>query len=214
MIVHHSAPEFQAELQGALERTGGVRLLDSLGEVSVSDREHCERSGDITMHVVAEMGGHQDRIVEAGYAASLHDVGKVDPKVQELITLARDLEPQEKEKIRQRHTTLGASMIRALEVDAEDVDLRDTASSVALYHHHTPRDFLSLVAVPRVNTIRMIQIIEQFDAMQDDTRPYHFPEPLSSDEALAAIEALLKERNAHDNLAVNTLNILRKLSLA
>jgi HD-GYP domain-containing protein (c-di-GMP phosphodiesterase class II) len=203
------APEYEAELQGALERTGGIELLGSLGEALPYEREHCKRVGSLAMHVVSESGGRPEEVIEAGSAGMLHDIGKIDPRVQALISLDCDLSPEEKEQVNQIHTTLGASMISRLQVSEEDEGLIKVAGLVALYHHHEPRDLLDLADVPSVSMIRRIQIIDKFDAMQDIGRPYHKGNPLTPEEALSDIELLLRSQMAFDNLAHTTMQRLR-----
>lgn len=200
-------------MQGLLERTGGSELLDSLGKALPGEREHCERVGSFAMHVVSEMGGRSKKVIEAGLSGILHDTGKIDPRVQALISLDRDLTPEEKAQVNQTHTTLGALMIERLQISEEDRGLIEVAALVARYHHHEPRDFLDLANVPNVSTIRRIQIIDKFDAMQDEKRSYHRGRPLSPEKALSDIEALLRDQMAFDNLASSTLDKLRALSV-
>jgi HD-GYP domain-containing protein (c-di-GMP phosphodiesterase class II) len=206
------APEPKVELQGVLERTGAAVLLDGLGEALPYEREHSERVGVLAMHVVEETEGRPEKILEAGISGSLHDTGKVVPRVRTLVALERKLTLEEKEEVNQIHTTLGASMILGLKVAEEDQELIDAAESVARHHHRKPRDLLNLSGVPNINMIRRIQIIDKFDAMQDEKRPYHAGSALSPDEALSNVEALLRDQMAFDNLASSTLSILRALS--
>ncbi|HEX5798058.1 MAG TPA: HD domain-containing protein [Candidatus Saccharimonadales bacterium] len=204
-------PEYREELQGRLERTGGAVLLDSLGEALPYEKEHCGRVGELAMHVVEETGGRPERILEAGFAGSLHDVGKIDPRVRFLVALVRDLRPEESQEVNTIHTTLGAAKIKGLEVDEEDNNLIEAAVRAAYFHHHKPRDFLNLSGVPDVSMIRVIQIVDKFDAMQDGDRPYHRGNPLSPEEALSDIEALLRDQMAFDNLAESTVGVLRAI---
>ncbi len=197
--------EYQAELQMTLERTGGAVLLDKLDEVSKSDREHSERVGWYAMHVVQAEGGSRKSIISAGVDGSLHDIGKMHPEVQRIISLPRDLTPEERAESNRLHTQLGASMIRALDVDEDERWIIEEAASVAFYHHHTPRQLARLI-IP-TSMIRRIQIVDRFDALQDEGRPYRTG--VSSEAALRDIEALLRDQHAFDGLAASTLEKLK-----
>lgn len=193
-----STPGLAAELAGALERTGGTDLLDELGAVSQSDRAHCERVGQTAMGLIMHMYGQDGLAVTAGVAGALHDVGKTDAEVQAVIAPARRLTPEEKDKINQIHTTLGASMILRLEPVEQDAGLIDEAASAALYHHLSPRE---LADRPESTVVtRVVQIADYFDAMQDIGRAYHYGRAMSSREAIESIRFKLNRDGAMDGV--------------
>ncbi len=101
-------------------------------------------------------------------------------------------------------------MIRGLRTAEGDRELVEEAAKVALYHHHRPRQLSALMM--STSMIRRIRIIDQFDGMTDENRPYHTTGVISAEEALRLIEALLKDQYAFDNLAATTIRILKKVT--
>lgn len=191
-------PELRTALAGALERTGAANLLDELGAVSQSDMEHCERVGQTAMSLVMHMYGRDGLAVTAGFAGTLHDVGKTDAEVQAIISPARRLTPEEKDRINRIHTTLGASMILGLETQEQDAGLINAAAAAALYHHLSPRE---LADQPEATVVsRVVQIADYFDAMQDVGRAYHYGKAMSSREAIESIRFKLNREGALDSV--------------
>jgi len=191
--------KFKTEVQAALERTGGIDLLDRLGEVYPSERRHSERVADTSMRAMLNLGGSAEDIVLAGYAGSLHDAGKVDEEIQELLKAPRKLTVPEMIKVRERHTALGASLINALKVSEQDALLRKEAAFTAFFHHHPAEELQKLaVALP---VVRIVRIVDQSDAIQDVDRPYHAGNVLSVEETVAHIRDGLVECGAYDQLA-------------
>jgi response regulator RpfG family c-di-GMP phosphodiesterase len=194
-----AAPELRATLAGALERTGAEDLLAELGAVSPSDREHGERVGQTAMGLTMNMYGQGAMALTAGFAGTLHDVGKVDAEVQSMISPAGRLTPEEKDRVNRIHTTLGASMILHLESQEQDADLIEEAATAALYHHLSPRE---LADRPETTVVtRLVQIADYFDAMQDTGRAYHYGKAMSQREAIESIRYKLNRDGAMDNVA-------------
>ncbi len=204
------ATEFSAEVQSALERTGGIDLLDQLGEVYPSERAHSERVADMSMHATLKLGESSDNVVLAGFAGSLHDVGKVDERIQGLVKVPRKLTMPERVEVRERHTVLGKSLINALKVSEQDAILQSEAAFTAFFHHYPPERLLKLAA--GLPVVRVIQIVDQFDAVQDVDRPYHAGDVLSAEDTISQIRNNLEMVGAHDELAESTLGILREAS--
>ncbi|HEX5744117.1 MAG TPA: HD domain-containing protein [Candidatus Saccharimonadales bacterium] len=200
-----ASPDLNVGLAGALERTGAADLLDMLGEISLSDRRHCERVGQMTMFVAAQAGCQPDTAIRAGFAGSMHDVGKVDPSVQELITSAAPLTAVERIQVNYRHTSYGALLISAIGFEGEDGESVREAVKAARYHHHPARD---LITLPEPTPItRMVQVADRFDAMQDGSRPYR-DEPMTALRAAALIEEDLRGAGAWDRVTGTTLELL------
>ncbi len=193
-----SPPELRAELALALERTGGADLLDELSAVSQSDREHCERVGQTAMGLIAHMYGQDGLAIAAGFAGTLHDVGKIDAEVQAIISPAERLTHEEKDRVNQIHTTLGASMILRLRPQEQDAGLIDAAAKAALYHHLSPRELANHPESTAVT--RVVQIADYFDAMQDTGRAYHYGRTMSSREAIESIRFKLNRDGAMDSV--------------
>ncbi len=198
------AIDYSAETQDALERTGGIMLLENLAAVYESERNHSSRVGEMSMHVMAQLGADDREIITAGSAGKLHDVGKVDDKIRHMIRAPRKLFPREQLEIAKRHTALGASLISALNVSEEDRPLRWEASMAAFFHHHPPEHLAILRPASRV--VRVVQIADRFDAMQDLERPYHTEGVLTAEEAAAEIRRDFDAANVFDSLADVALN--------
>jgi HD-GYP domain-containing protein (c-di-GMP phosphodiesterase class II) len=151
------------------------------------------------MHAMAQLGANDDEIIMAGFAGKLHDVGKVDTAIRHMIRAPRKLFPEEQLEIARRHTALGASLISALNVTEEDGPLRREASMAAFFHHHPPGQLASLDPASRV--VRVVQIADRFDAMQDLERPYHAEGVLTAEAAAAEIREDLEAAGVYDSLA-------------
>lgn len=191
--------ELRAELDERLERTGGMDLLALLGEVSPTDRAHCERVGQTAMALVSKIYNQKILALQAGFAGSLHDVGKINPRVQAIVAPAKPLTPEQRAEVRDIHTRLGTSLIRRLEPAPEDVGLVNEAVIAAYYHHFSPRELIDLPDPTDVT--RIVQIADQFDAMQDSARTYHYGRAMSPKEAAVSIRYNLNRANAMDGLS-------------
>ncbi|HEX5797204.1 MAG TPA: HD domain-containing protein [Candidatus Saccharimonadales bacterium] len=192
------------ELQDVLQRTTAIDLLDRLGEVSPASREHCERVGQLSLLVTTEMSEVNE--LAAGFAGSLHDVGKADSRLKGVVASDRELDDEEIAEVNKFHTEAGAAWIRSLRVDGKDESLRQEAVIAAQYHHTDPGLLITLNG-PTVIT-RIIQIIDKFDAMQDESRVYRRAGAMSAAQAIVTISTQLKSSGAFDDVSrfvVNTL---------
>jgi response regulator RpfG family c-di-GMP phosphodiesterase len=150
------------------------------------------------------LGATDTEIIMAGFDGVLHDVGKVDVSIRDMIRAPRALFPWEKLTIARRHTALGASLISALNVEREDEALPREASVAAFFHHHPPEQLAGLYPVG----VRIVQIADQFDAMQDSGRPYLTEGVFTADEAAAEIRNDLEAADVYDALASTALDSL------
>lgn len=208
------AVEGQDELIEALERTGGAALLDRLAGVSKTDEQHCERVGHLTFHAILMMSGDEDLARRGGFAGALHDVGKANPFVQRFITMPRKLSEAEKAAVNRTHTRFGASLIQGLSVERRDEGMKAEAVMAAFYHHSSPRMLQDIGISTNGLTplIRVVQVADQFDALQDGARAYHGDTPLSKAEATDVISSSFEAVGAFDSVAAFALDVLNEVS--
>jgi putative nucleotidyltransferase with HDIG domain len=128
-------------------------------------RGHSERVAELTEKVAAEMGfGFNERRM-AGYAALLHDIGKIGVPTA-IITKRGSLDDDEFAAIK-RHPTVGAEMLR-------DIDFLVPALDVVRHHHerYDGRGYPHGLVGERIPRLaRMVAVVDAFDAMTS-TRSY------------------------------------------
>jgi putative nucleotidyltransferase with HDIG domain len=128
-------------------------------------RGHAERVAGLTEKVAAEMGFSYEERRMAGYAALLHDIGKIGVPTA-VITKRGPLDDEEFAAIK-RHPTVGAEMLR-------DIDFLVPALDVVRHHHerYDGRGYPYGLAGERIPPLaRMVSVVDAFDAMTS-TRSY------------------------------------------
>jgi putative nucleotidyltransferase with HDIG domain len=141
-------------------------------------RGHSERVSTLSVHVAEDLGIPYDARRLAGYAALLHDVGKIGiPGC--IINKPGALDDDEFEVIKQ-HPTIGAEILR-------DIDFLDPVLDIVRYHHER-LDGLGyphgLRAEQLDDLVRIVTTVDAFDAMTS-TRSYR--RAWGVDEALAEL---------------------------
>lgn len=141
--------------------------------------EHARRVGDLSRRVAQTLGLGEDQAEMLGWAATLHDVGKIGIPDQILLKPGR-LTPAEFDIIR-THTTIGARIL-----SGSRFPLLQMAEEIALTHHERwdGNGYLGLIgdAIPLVG--RIVALADAYDAMTHE-RPYK--KALPPEEAMAEV---------------------------
>ena len=139
---------------------------------------HSERVTDYAMKLGREIGLSQEEIHLLGYAAFLHDIGKIEVDWQ-ILNKSEPLDEKEWEMIK-HHPEWGSEIVKALQKLHPIVPV--------ILHHHENYDGSGYPAGLKGNDIpllaRIIRVADSFDAITS-LRPYR--EPLSVAEALKEI---------------------------
>jgi putative two-component system response regulator len=203
--------ELLARVRANLRLSSALRRLESTQDVLVAlasavdakdplTEDHCGRVADRAL-VLARLAGLGQEDVEAvGYAAVLHDVGKIGIN-DEVLRKTGTLTDAERAEM-QRHPLIGAEILRPLR-------LGTVVGPIVRAHHERwdgagYPDGLSGEAIPI--GARIVAIVDAHDAMTHD-RPYR--ERLSDDEARAE---LLRHRGTqfdHDLVELYVANLDR-----
>jgi putative nucleotidyltransferase with HDIG domain len=141
-------------------------------------RGHSERVSQLSVLVAEELGVPYDERRLTGYAALLHDVGKVGVSLC-IINKPGPLDDEEFEEIKQ-HPTIGADVLR-------DIDFLEPAIDIVRYHHERldGKGYPHGVGEEELSDIvRIVTAVDAFDAMTS-TRSYR--RALSVDDALAEL---------------------------
>jgi len=150
---------------------GGYDILETVRRTDADTFSHLLRVGLMAGLVTLRLG-FDARVAEyVAWAATLHDVGKLDKDVLKTIRKRGKLTDAER-KVMQRHTMIGSKILSRM----ADVpkDLRKFASVVALNHHETvdgkgyPR---GLRAEQISLASRITSVVDFFDALMEN-RPY------------------------------------------
>lgn len=165
-----------AEVRSALEATGGDGLLNRLAEASPHTRRHSEAVSSLAMRLGTLLVPDAPKVaILLGFTGVLHDVGKVNPEIIDLIEAARPLSAHERLKAKEVHTEEGGRMIEGLAAQNGHDELIASASYVARHHHSRPGALLDGVYGGRSMEIMItsaIHVIDQFEAVQAGDRPY------------------------------------------
>jgi putative nucleotidyltransferase with HDIG domain len=168
----------------AFERTDEAydRLVRSfVTAIEVKDlytRGHSERVAELSVHVAEELGVPYDERRLTGYAALLHDVGKIGVPLC-VINKPGPLDDTEFDQIKQ-HPTIGARILR-------DIDFLAPVLDVVRFHHERldGRGYPHGVGEDELgDLVRIVTTADAFDAMTS-TRSYR--RALGIDEAVAEL---------------------------
>jgi putative nucleotidyltransferase with HDIG domain len=168
----------------AFERTDEAydRLVRSfVTAIEVKDlytRGHSERVAELSVHVAEELGVPYDERRLTGYAALLHDVGKIGVPLC-IINKPGPLDDAEFDRIKQ-HPTIGAAILR-------DIDFLAPVLDVVRFHHERldGRGYPHGVGEEDLgDLVRIVTTVDAFDAMTS-TRSYR--RALGIDEAVAEL---------------------------
>jgi putative nucleotidyltransferase with HDIG domain len=141
-------------------------------------RGHSERVSELSVHVAEELGIPYDERRLTGYAALLHDVGKIGVPLC-IINKPGPLDDDEFAAIR-RHPEIGAEILR-------DIDFLAPALDIVRYHHERldGHGYPHGVGEEELgNLVRIVTAVDAFDAMTS-TRSYR--RALGVEEALAEL---------------------------
>lgn len=168
-------------------------------------RGHSERVKEYSLQIAKEIGLYGPQLDKLETAALLHDIGKVGIPT-EILTKKEPL-TEEEMKIVSLHPTLGAEILRELEM------LKDISTLVLHHHERYDGDIctspfaypkgLKGEEIPLLS--RIIAVADAFDAMTSH-RPYRQPIPIKRVESIIAKEA----GNQFDPIAARALLYLLK----
>jgi putative nucleotidyltransferase with HDIG domain len=141
-------------------------------------RGHSERVSELSVHVAEELGIPYDERRLTGYAALLHDVGKIGVPLC-VINKPGPLDDDEFAAIRE-HPEIGAEILR-------DIDFLAPALDIIRYHHERldGQGYPYGVGEEELGSlVRIVTAVDAFDAMTS-TRSYR--RALAIDEAVAEL---------------------------
>ncbi|TVR31629.1 MAG: HD-GYP domain-containing protein [Nitriliruptor sp.] len=141
-------------------------------------RGHSERVSQLSVLVAEELGISYNERRLTGYAALLHDVGKVGVSLC-IINKPGPLDDDEFEEIK-KHPTIGANVLR-------DIDFLEPAIDIVRYHHERldGKGYPHGVGEEELSDIvRIVTVVDAFDAMTS-TRSYR--RALRVDDAIAEL---------------------------
>ncbi len=141
-------------------------------------RGHSERVAELSVHVAEELGVPYDERRLTGYAALLHDVGKIGVPLC-VINKPGPLDDDEFEQIK-RHPTIGARILR-------DIDFLAPVLDIVRFHHERldGRGYPHGAEADELgDLVRIVTAVDAFDAMTS-TRSYR--RALEIDEAVAEL---------------------------
>lgn len=163
------------------ELLNSIRTLVSV--INAKDRYtfgHSERVTDHAMKLAARFGLPQEQIHLLGYAAFLHDIGKIE--IDREVLNKEDRLTDEEWKLIQHHSEWGSEIVKAMPQLHPIVTV--------ILHHHENFDGSGYPSGLEGNTIpilaRIIRVADSYDAMIS-RRPYK--EPLSIGAALDEIRS-------------------------
>ena len=141
-------------------------------------RGHSERVSQLSVLVAEELGISYNERRLTGYAALLHDVGKVGVSLC-IINKPGPLDDDEFEEIK-KHPTIGAKVLR-------DIDFLEPAIDIVRYHHERldGKGYPHGIGEEELSDIvRIVTVVDAFDAMTS-TRSYR--RALGVDDAIAEL---------------------------
>ena len=142
-------------------------------------RGHSERVSQLSVLVAEELGISYDERRLTGYAALLHDVGKVGVSLC-IINKPGPLDDAEFEEIK-KHPTIGANVLR-------DIDFLEPAIDIVRYHHERLDGRGYPHGVDEQHLSRLVRIVTAVDAFDAMTSTRSYRRALSIEEAIAELE--------------------------
>jgi hypothetical protein len=166
-VANRRAMAVQDELRSTVQtRYEAVRILARAAEAKDEfTGDHVAQVGDLSRELAEAVGMDAAAVDGLGYAAMLHDVGKLHVP-DRILLKPGPLDPEEWEIIR-RHTTIGASIMG----HSSGFEL---ARTVARSHHENwdgsgYPDGLRALSIPLA--ARIVRLVDVFDALRS-RRPY------------------------------------------
>lgn len=180
-----SARDAASSFRELRRRESRDRLLATIREKDPAIHSHLMRVGLMAGLIAWRMGMTMEYAERAAWGARIHDIGKREDAILEVVNKQGKLTPEER-LIMERHTTAGAEIVEA---DLGlDILSRRVGARVARSHHETldgtgyPRklkdDEIALDA-------RIVSVADFFDALMEN-RPYR--KGLTLEQALAIME--------------------------
>jgi hypothetical protein len=115
----------------------GVDTLEDMRRTDEATVSHCLATGAMTMEALQWAGCDEDVVAIGALAGALHDVGKLHPTIQDLITEAHGRKfTISQAKLMSTHTVRGFLSIAAWRNSEVEVPVVDAAAYTALRHHH------------------------------------------------------------------------------
>jgi putative nucleotidyltransferase with HDIG domain len=153
-------------------------------------RSHSMRVALLAGAIARQLGLPEGQARDAAWAARVHDVGKGDPRILELVNSPGKLTEDQRRMVGS-HTTLGAELLKG----RSDLGSRSRllGSEVALSHHERVDGTGYPRAIPASETsleARIVHVADFYDALME-RRPYK--RGLSSNEALGMMTAVSQE---------------------
>lgn len=170
-----------------LHRTLVELLLNALHSGDARTERHSRRVADLTDALAETYGLGRRARARLRVASLLHDVGKMDDRLFEIVHSCETLSAADRREI-ERHPHAGADIIRPLE------DVHPGISSLVESHHECWNGEgypLGLMGSEIALEARMLSVADVFDAMTQ-TRNYHAADGV--DEALERIRRSAGER--------------------
>lgn len=188
---------YDASVGAPLDLRGAQPLVTSLLSAILRDRNallsatalrqhdedtvhHCVNVAVLALMIGFRIGLHQEALSVLGYAALLHDIGKM--RIPRQILVKPDRPTKEERELINRHPLFGAELLRHLTGPAH------LAAQVSL-EHHMDYDLSGYPKVPSTRRphlfSRIIAIADWFDAMTSARRTYR--RPLLPDQAMRRI---------------------------
>jgi HD-GYP domain-containing protein (c-di-GMP phosphodiesterase class II) len=150
-------------------------LLEALDAELPEVAQHCRRVGELAIELAELAGLNQDEQLLVAAAGAMHDVGKLSPRVRDVIGLPRVLTDQERAIVGQ-HTVIGQRMVEALPsrgLSRQDRALRQSVAGLVGDHH---REITGLDATNRRSALLVVlEMADVADALTDPKRPYRQP---------------------------------------
>lgn len=170
-----------------LHRTLVELLLNALHSGDPETERHSRRVADLTDILAATYGLGRRAHARLRVASLLHDVGKMDDRLFEIVHSCETLSPAERREI-ERHPCEGADIIRPLE------QIHPGITAIVASHHECwngegyPEGKMGS-EIPL--EARILSVADVFDAM---TQPRNYHEPYGVDEAMERIRRSAGER--------------------
>lgn len=177
----------RARATNRLHRTLVELLLNALHSGDAETERHSRRVADLTDTLAATYGLGRRARARLRVAALLHDVGKMDDRLFEIVHSCETLSPADRREI-ERHPHEGADIIRPLE------QVHPGISEIVEAHHECwngegyPQGRMGS-EIPL--EARILSAADVFDAM---TQPRNYHEPYGVDDALERIRQSSGER--------------------
>lgn len=143
-------------------------LLSMLGDVTPHSLDHSMRVGSYVNRLCGFLELPEDQTKKLTIGGYLHDVGKMDPKIAELVDKPGSLDSEER-RIVGSHTTVGKDIIHRFLSGKYPDDLVETCEDLT-QHHHDP--------FPGANDpVRLLILSDRYDVITGPRRPYQKDTP-------------------------------------